>query len=124
MSALLADAILVLHFAIVFFIIGGLIAIWIGAARGWRWVRHFWLRVAHLAAIFFVAAEALAGVVCPLTVWEDTLRGRFAETGFIERWLHAILFYDLPPWVFTVGYVAFALVVLATFMAVPPKRRL
>ena len=124
MSALVADVILVVHFAVVAFVVGGLFAIWIGAARGWRWVRIFWMRVAHLSAIFFVAAEAVAGMMCPLTVWEDALRGRSGDAGFIERWLHAILFYDLPPWVFTAAYVAFALVVLGTFVAVPPRRRI
>ena len=123
MNALLADAILVLHFAIVVFIVGGLLLIWVGAARGWDWVRNLWLRLSHVAAIVFVAGEAVAGVMCPLTVWEDALRGRFSETGFIERWLHAVLFYDLPPWVFTIAYVAFALVVVGTFIAIPPRRR-
>jgi hypothetical protein len=123
MSALLADAILVVHFTIVVFIVGGLFAVWIGAARGWRWIRSLWFRLAHLGAIVFVAAEAVAGAMCPLTVWEDALRGRFSETGFVERWLHAVLFYDLPAWVFTAAYVAFALVVLATFIFVPPRRR-
>ena len=122
MNALLADAILVLHFAIVVFIVGGLFLIWIGAARGWSWVRNVWLRVAHVGAIVFVAGEAVAGVMCPLTVWEDALRGRFSEAGFIERGLHALLFYDLPPWIFTMAYVVFALVVIATFVVVPPRR--
>jgi hypothetical protein len=103
------------------FVVGGLFAIWVGALRRWRWVRHFWFRMAHLAAIFVVAAEAIMGMVCPLTLWEDALRGRGSETGFIERWLHAVLFYDFPPWVFTAGYAAFALIVLATFIAVPPR---
>ena len=31
---MIADAILVVHFAIVLFIVGGLAAVWIGAARG------------------------------------------------------------------------------------------
>ena len=80
-------------------------------------------RVAHLAAICFVAAEALVGVMCPLTVWEDALRGRDSETGFIARWIHGVMFYQLPPWVFTTAYVGFALVVALTFWLVPPQRR-
>ena len=66
----LADLILIAHGAVVLFIVAGLPAIWIGASCGWRWVRNFWFRVAHLAAIVFVAAEALLGIACPLTVWE------------------------------------------------------
>lgn len=121
--ALLADAILVVHFAFVAFVVGGCGTIWIGAARGWRWIRNVRFRIAHLAAIGFVAAEALLGVMCPFTMWEDALRGRASDAGFIARWIHAVMFYELPPWVFTAAYVAFALVVALTFWLVPPLRR-
>jgi hypothetical protein len=125
-SSLLADAILLLHFAFVLFVVGGLAAVWAGAFAAWRWVRHFWFRAAHLAAILFVAAEALLGLVCPLTEWEDRLRGGpVSDAGFIARWVHRALFWDFPPWVFTAVYVAFALAVLATFLLVrpdPPQR--
>ena len=123
MRALLADVVLVVHFGFVVFVIGGLFAIWIGAALRWQWVRQFWFRLVHLCAIIFVASEAIAGVMCPLTVWEDVLRGRGSDTGFIERWIHAVLFYNLPPWVFTVAYVLFALLVVGTYIAIPPRRR-
>ncbi|MBI4192252.1 MAG: DUF2784 domain-containing protein [Betaproteobacteria bacterium] len=119
----LADLILIVHFAFVLFVVGGLPAIWIGAAAGWRWVRNFWFRIAHLAAICFVAAEALIGTVCPLTEWEDALRGRGTDTSFIARWLHRILFYSFPEWVFTAAYVLFALVVALTFWLAPPRQR-
>lgn len=122
MSALAADAILVVHFAFVAFVVGGLAAIWLGAALGWPWVRNPVLRIAHLAAILFVAAEALIGVMCPLTVWEDALRGRASEKGFIARWIHDVMFYELPGWVFTVAYVSFAGVVAVTLWLVPPRR--
>lgn len=123
MRVLLADLVLVVHFAFVAFVVGGLVAIWVGAARDWRCVRRFDFRIAHLAAICFVAIESIAGVMCPLTVWEDLLRGRESGTGFIERGLHAILFYEFPPWVFTAIYIGFALVVIATFIFIPPRRR-
>jgi Domain of unknown function DUF29 len=36
----------------------------------------------------FVAFEAVIGMICPLTLWEDVLRsGRAREAGFIERWV-------------------------------------
>jgi hypothetical protein len=86
-------------------------------------VRNFWFRIAHLAAIVFVAAEALAGVWCPLTIWEDALRGRQEEKSFIARWVHRVLFYDFPPQIFTSAYVLFALAVAATLWMVPPERK-
>lgn len=122
-SSFLADIILVVHFAFVLFVVGGLAAVWIGAAAGWRWVRNFWLRAAHLAAIAFVAAESLAGVWCPLTVWEAALRGRDAEKSFVAQWIHRLLFYDFPEWVFTLLYVAFALLVAASWIVVRPTKK-
>jgi hypothetical protein len=118
-----AGAIVVVHLAIVLFIIAGLPLIYIGAARHWAWVRDWRWRALHLAAIGFVAAESLLGAVCPLTLWEDALRGQQSHVGFIERWVDRILFYDLPPWVFTVAYTAFALLVASTWILVPPTRR-
>ena len=122
MHAFLADLILVVHFAFVLFVVGGLALIWIGAAAGWAWVRNFWFRVAHLAAIVFVAGEALIGVWCPLTVWEDALRGVHGEKSFVARWIHRLMFYDFPGWMFTVAYVLFALVVAASWWLVRPVR--
>jgi hypothetical protein len=123
MANALADIVLFMHFAFVAFVIGGLAAIWLGAAFGWHWVRNFKFRVAHLAAITFVAAEALLGVMCPLTVWEDSLRGRGSDIGFIARFIRSVMFYELPPWVFTVAYVSFAAIVALTLWLVPPQAR-
>ncbi|MGH8693778.1 MAG: DUF2784 domain-containing protein [Burkholderiales bacterium] len=122
MQALLADFILIAHALFVAFVVGGLAVIWIGALRGWQIVRNFRFRVLHMAAILFVCAEALIGVACPLTVWEDQLRGRASESGFIARWLHRILYYDFPEWVFLTLYILFTLAVAASLFLIPPRR--
>jgi hypothetical protein len=118
----LADAILLVHAAFVLFVVGGLAATWAGIARGRRFARDPWFRGAHLAAIAFVAAESLLGYACPLTLWEDTLRGRSPGHGFIERAVHAWLFWNAPAWVFTLIYVAFAGLVAWTWWRWPPRR--
>ena len=123
MHTLAADVILIVHFTFVLFVIGGLALIWIGHAAGWPWVRNFWFRAAHLAAIIFVAGEALLGVACPLTLWEDALRNTAHEKSFIARWVHRMMFYSAPEWVFTALYVAFALLVAATYWFIPPQRK-
>jgi len=123
MNPFLADIVLIVHFLFVAFVVGGLALIWVGAASGWAWVRNFWFRVAHLAAIVFVAGEALVGVWCPLTVWEDALRGVHGDKSFVARWIHRLMFYDFPGWMFTVAYVLFALVVIATLVWLPPRQR-
>jgi GNAT superfamily N-acetyltransferase len=66
-----------------------------------------------------------AGAVCPLTTLEMRLRAKAgAETyagSFIGHWLQRILYYDAPPWVFTLGYTIFGLVVVATWWYFPPN---
>ena len=121
MAAFLADLILIVHFGFVLFVVCGLALIWVGAAAGWRWVRNFWFRITHLGAIALVAGEALVGVWCPLTVWEDALRGVHEEKSFVARWIHRVMFYDFPGWMFTFAYVLFALVVVASWWFVRPK---
>jgi hypothetical protein len=123
LNSTLADAILVAHAAFVVFVVAGLPAIWIGAARGQRFAFDPWFRGLHLAAIAFVVLESLAGVMCPLTVWEDALRGSASGEGFIQRWVHAWLFWSWPAWVFTTLYVAFGALVAWTWLRHPPRKR-
>lgn len=123
MQPLAADALLVFHFAIAGFIVGGLILVWIGAAAGWIWVRNPWFRYAHLGAIALVAAEALLGYACPLTVWEDLLRGGVRPETFIGRWVYRLLYYSAPEWVFTSLYAAWAAATVITLIFVRPRRK-
>jgi hypothetical protein len=124
---LLADAVLTLHVALVFFVVGGLVAVVIGNMRKWHWVNAPWFRLAHLATIAFVTAEAWLGIVCPLTTLEMWLRSKARDTtydgSFIEHWLQALLFWHAPPWVFTVAYTAFALAVVVVWWRYPPRAR-
>lgn len=120
----LADIVLVAHALIVVFNVGGLAAIWIGAALGWRWIRNFWFRAAHLGLMGFIAAQSLVGMVCPLTILEDALRQTGSPpSGFIQHWVGSLLYYDLPASVFTTAYVLFALAVLVTFVVIKPDAR-
>ncbi|AYB53864.1 DUF2784 domain-containing protein [Ralstonia solanacearum] len=118
----LADTVLVLHALVVLFIVGGLIAILAGAALKHDWVRNRAFRLTQLAAIGVVATLALLDVPCPLTVLEDWLRtGTAGPQGFVQRWVSAWLYYDLPAWVFATAYVAFLLVVVVTWWRIPPR---
>lgn len=119
----MADALLVVHFLLAGFIVAGLILVWLGAACGWLWVRNPWFRYLHLAAIVFVAAEALLGYACPLTEWEDLLRGGARPESFVGRWVQRLLFYRAPEWMFSAAYVAWAAATLFTLRAVPPRRK-
>jgi len=124
---LAADAVVVLHAAYVLFVFFGLVAVLAGIVRRWHWVRNPWFRGVHLAAIGVVVAEAWCGITCPLTTLEKHLRqqgGQAAYAGdFVGRWTHELLFVELPPGALTAAYSLFGLLVLATFVLAPPRRK-
>lgn len=147
MAYYLPDLILILHFGYFLFCVGGEITILVTAllervnrakkptgspsfvqSRVYGWVRNRTLRLAHLLAVGIVGVEGAIGVLCPLTIWEYALRraaGQHVEEEIplVSRIIREILFYDFPPWVFTALYVGFALLVLATYLWIPPTPR-
>ena len=120
---LLVDVVVAIHAAYVGFVVFGLIAILVGRAMSWRWVRNPVFRILHLAAIGFVCAESIVGIDCPLTTLENGLRLAGGQNGygsdFIAYWLDRLIFYDFPPRVFTIIYLAFGMLVLSTLWLVP-----
>ena len=85
-SSLLADLVVVLHFAFILFVVaGGLFAL------RWRWVA-----LIHLPAVLWGVFIEVSGGVCPLTPLENALRGAGGTyTGdFIEQYLIPIIY---PP---------------------------
>ena len=123
---LLADLMVAVHLSFILFVIGGEAAIVVGAMRRWTWIRNLGFRLAHVLAIVVVAIESLTGVICPLTTWEWELRGRAGQAveddiSFVGRLIRDVLYYELSPWVFTTAYVAFALLVIVTFVVAPPR---
>lgn len=124
----LADSVLLLHFAVVVFVIGGLALIIAGnTLASWPWVNGLWFRLAHAAAIGFVVAQTWLGKICPLTTLESWLRVRAGSASynksFIEDWVQRLLFYEAPSWVFTLAYTMFGLLVLVSWWYFPPRRR-
>jgi hypothetical protein len=124
--AFLANAVLVLHACIVLFVVGALVLIVVGNLLEWRWVNALWFRVAHLAAILFVAVQSIFGEICPLTTLESWLRHKAGatgySTGFVQEWVQRLIYYEAPPWVFTLAYTLFALLVLAVWWYFPPSK--
>lgn len=86
MPGLLADVVLVLHFAFVLFVVaGGLLAL------KWRWI--VWL---HIPAAAWGVAIEFAGWICPLTPLENHLRqqaGMEPYAGdFVARYLMPVIY--------------------------------
>lgn len=123
--AFLAGLVLLVHFGIVVFVVAGLPLIVAGNLCGWQWVNLVWFRLAHLAAIAVVVAEAWLGITCPLTTLESWLRLQAGLTphdqGFVEHWVQRALYYQAPAWVFTSAYTLFGLLVAGVWWRWPPR---
>ena len=121
-----ADIVLLMHTSFVLFVVIGLILIFIGKVYRWVWIRHFWLRIAHLVAIGFVVIQSWFGVICPLTTLEMALRAQAGEAtyrgAFISHWLEALLYYEAPVWAFAVCYTIFGAMVVGSWFWVHPRR--
>lgn len=127
LNRLLADAVLLVHFGIVVFVVGGLLLVVAGNLLRWPWVNNGWFRLAHVSAIAYVVVQAWLGRACPLTSLELWLRARAGQAtyrrSFIEHWVQRLLYYDAPMWVFAVAYTAFGLLVLLAWWYFPPRFR-
>jgi hypothetical protein len=125
--ALLADALLVVHAAVVVFVVGGQVMVLVGGPLGWGWVRSPLFRVAHLLVLLVVIVQSWLGQRCPLTDWEMALRREAGQSAygesFVAHWVGSLLFYEAPPWAFTLAYTVFGVLVLASWYWLPPRRR-
>ena len=81
-----ADAVLLVHFAFVIFVV-------LGGALLLRWPKLAWI---HLPAVIWAALVELNGWICPLTPLEVTLRQASGDAGyagdFLEHYIVALLY--------------------------------
>lgn len=122
----LADAVLLLHAAVVLFVLGGLIAVLVGNRRNWFWVNSPVFRIIHVLAIGVVIVQAWLGQLCPLTILESWLREQAGEAtyaaSFIEHWFQKFLYYEAPLWIFSLAYTMFGFLVVAAWRYFPPRK--
>jgi hypothetical protein len=122
---ILADLVVAFHVAYVGYVVLGQLAILLGVLLRWKWIRNPWFRWTHLIMMSIVGFEAAASITCPLTTWETQLR-RLANEGapegsFVGRLLDSVIFINAPDWAIEAGHIAFALLVIATFVLAPPR---
>jgi hypothetical protein len=124
---ILADVVVVLHVGYVAYVVLGQLLIILAAPMKWQWARNPWFRFSHLTAIGIVAYEAIRGLRCPLTVWEEQLRGLCGQAfngseTFMGRILHDIMFIENQPEIFfTTMYVAVLVLVVQGLVMFPPR---
>lgn len=125
----LADIVVAAHVGYVSFVALGQLAILIGWAQNWSWVRNRWFRGAHLLAMSIVAFETIIELRCPLTTLENYLREiggqRPEDVDFVGALLRSVIFIELPDdhWFFKVLYFGFLALVLLSLFLVPPHWR-
>ena len=118
---ILAEAILAAHLAIILFNLFGLIAVPLGAVWRWRFVRVRWWRLLHLVSLAAVAAQAVFGHACFLTIWQASLTGATGlPTPLIMGWVNRVIYWSLPLWVFAALYLLVFGYALALLWLVPP----
>ncbi len=83
---LMADIVVVIHFAFtIFVLLGGILAIW--------WRKVIWL---HIPAAVWGALIEFAGWICPLTPLENRLRAKGGEAGypggFVEEYVLPVIY--------------------------------
>jgi len=124
--ALLADAVLVLHLAVVVFVLGVLPLVVVGNRKCWSWVNARFFRFSHLLAIGLIVGQAWLGQYCLLTLAESWLRERAGQaaysSSFIQHWVQKILFYDAPLWQLAAAYTGFFALVVWAWLRYPPQR--
>ena len=83
---ILAEVVLLIHFAFIVFVIIG----------GWLSRRCRWLPWVHLPAVLWAVALEFGGWICPLTPLENYLRQTSGATGysggFLEHYLLSIVY--------------------------------
>lgn len=118
-----ADLILLLHVGVILFVLLTPLAVLLWPLRASRWWK---IRITHLLLTTVVAVQAVLGMECPLTTWENALRAGQGhagyQQGFIADWLHRLIFFDAQPWVFTLIYCGWLLLVLLGFCWHPLRR--
>lgn len=119
-----ADAVSIVHLAVIVFNVFGLFAIPLGGALRWRCVRVRWWRWLHLASMALVALQAVAGQACFLTVLQEGLAGAGnSDTPLIMGFVNRMIFWPLPFWAFAALYVVLLLYVILLFRFVPVEQR-
>jgi len=124
---ILANIIVVMHFAWIIFMLTGFLL----TLCGFWWKKIFdWLlfRYLHLLGILYVSLLAVMGKYCPLTIWENALREKhesgLAYSGpFIIHYIEKLVYPDINPWFIRIATALIAISTIIIFIIRPPQKR-
>ena len=123
---ILADAIVVIHFCWILFMLLGFIL----TLGGFFWKRFFdkWLfRIIHLCGIIYVTLLAVLRQYCPLTILENSLRPK-CNTGvkypgsFIVYYIEKLVYPDVDVSIILIPTIFIAAFTVIIFIIRPPAK--
>lgn len=123
---LLADSIVIIHFAWILFMLWGFIL----TLRGFFHKEFFerWLfRTLHLLGIVYVGLLAVLRQYCPLTILENALRKKYSPHltypgSFIIHYLQRLVYPDIQPLMILIPTMIIAIFAILVFIFRSPKR--
>jgi len=123
---LLADLIVVVHFAWILFMLVGFIFTLYGFLHKeffQRWI----FRTLHLFGIAYVSILAIMGKYCPLTLWENTLRAKYAPHltypgSSMIHYFEKFVYPDVNPLFIQIPTTFIAVFTVVVFIIKPPER--
>ncbi|MCK4995127.1 MAG: DUF2784 domain-containing protein [Candidatus Omnitrophica bacterium] len=123
---ILADIIVVIHFAWILFMLVGftltLVGFW------WRRFFDWWLfRALHLCGIAYVGLLAVLSRYCHLTILENTLRAGYDSElrypgSFIIHYIEKLVYPDVNPLIILIPTVIIAVFTAVVFIIKPPTK--
>ena len=123
---ILADIIVVIHFVWILFMLIGFIL----TLCGFFWKSFFdrWLfRTLHLFGIAYVSLLAIMGKYCPLTLWENILRAKYAPAltypgSFMIHYAEKLVYPDINPLIIRIPTTFIAVFTVVIFIIKPPAK--
>ena len=116
----MADLLMTIHFLWAAFMVIGLPLGLLLRSPTLRWV--------HLGGMAITAIIAAAGLYCPLTVWEESLRWQADQSfnfegGFLAHNLSSILYPQIEPWILRSASVLWGALTVLAMVVVRPGRK-
>lgn len=123
---ILADTIVVMHFAWIIFMLAGFIFTVVAF-----WHKKFFdkrlFRTLHLCGIVYVSSLAILGKYCPLTIWENTLRQKYDPGltypgSFMVHYIEMLVYPEVNPGIILIPTIFIAIFTIFVFIKKPPKK--
>jgi len=122
-----ADAIIVVHFLFILFMLLGFLLTAYALVFRQKFFDWWLFRSLHLLGIFYVSSLSILGKYCPLTILENELRLRYEASSvysgsFIGHYLERLVYPDVNPLIIQIPTVFLAIFTIVVFIIKPPGK--